>query len=167
MAAKIKIATATQPSSRTSKKKSASKRTSSNTARKRNLKSVDLDQKLKAVHASSKRTGKRKLKVPTEQWALPVSMDTEGHFVSMRDTCAGKTAVLSFAQLSLNQQTELVARRIEQQPKFELSMIGAGVVSKERAIAEVRAQTPVGRTLIEIEQRMMARMMKRAKQERD
>lgn len=117
--------------------------------------------------ALPKTASKRKLKVPAEQWALPVSMDVQGHLVSMRDTCAGKTAVLSLEQLSLDQQTELVAERIERQPKFELSMIGAGVMSKERAIAEVRAQTPVGRTLIEIELRMMARMMKRARQEQD
>ena len=115
--------------------------------------------------ASPKTAKKRKLKVPAAQWALPVSMDAEGHLVSMRDATAAETAVLSFGQLSPAQQAELVAARIEQQPEFELSMVGAGVVSKERAIAEVRAQTPVGRTLIEIEQRMMARMMKRAEGE--
>lgn len=144
MATKKQRALKTRPSlSRTAKKKSATKR------------------------AWSKTTKKRKLSVPDEQWALPVSMDAEGKLVSMRDACAPKTAVLSFAQLSLNQQAKLVSVRIKRQPKFKLSMIGAGVVSKERAIAEVRAQTPVGRTLIEIEQRMMARMMKRAEQGQD
>ena len=115
--------------------------------------------------AASKKAKKRKAGIPAEQWALPVSMDAEGQLVSLRDACAGKAAVLSFAQLSLDQQADLVAVRIEKQPKFELSMIGVGIVSKERAIAEVRARSPVGRTLIEIEQRMMARMMKQAGEE--
>ena len=124
--------------------------------------------KKKATSKSTSKTAKeRKLTVPDEQWGLPISMDAQGRPVSMRDAYAGKAAVLSFAQLSLDQQADLVATRIEQQPNFELSMVGAGVVSKERAIAEVRAQTPVGRTLIEIEQRMISRMAERAEEEQD
>lgn len=105
---------------------------------------------------------KRHSKVPTEQWELPVSLDAKGRLIAMWEICVGKVIALPFGQLSSNQQAELVAARIEQQPKFELSMIGVGVVSKEGAIAEVRAQSPVGRTLIEIEQRMIERMMARA-----
>jgi len=62
---------------------------------------------------------------------------------------------LSLSQLTADQRAELVAKRIELQPKFEVGMVGAGIVNKERAIAEVKAQSEVGRVLIEIEQRLV------------
>jgi hypothetical protein len=104
-------------------------------------------------------------KVPDEQWSLPVSIAPDGRFVTLQEFAEGAAAALSFGQLSPPQQSELVAARIERQPMFELAMVGAGIVDKERAVQEVRARTPVGKTLIEIEQRMIARMVKRANQE--
>ena len=102
--------------------------------------------------------------IPQEQWSLPVSVGPDGHLVTLKQMASERTAALSFGQLSPNQQSELVAARIEKQPKFELAMIGAGVVSKERAVQEVRARSPVGRTLIEIEQLMISHMIERATQ---
>jgi hypothetical protein len=114
----------------------------------------------------SKKTAKTKeLPVPRDQWELPVSLNAQGELVSLKEFAEAKTAALSFGQLSPAQQSELVAARIERQPEFELAMVGPGLVDKERAIQEVRARTPVGRTLIEIEQRMIARMLKRAAQQ--
>ena len=106
----------------------------------------------------------RTLTVPREQWDLPVAVHSDGTLVSLKDFTRTKAPALSFSQLSQDQQSELVAARIDQQAKFEVAMIGAGIVDKQRAIQEVRARTPVGRTLIEIEQRMINRMLNRAKQ---
>ncbi len=100
--------------------------------------------------------------IPKAQLDLPVSMTPDGAWVTLKEAVEQKAAALSFGQMSLDQQAKLVAERIERQPEFELSMIGPGVVDKQRAIQEVRANTAVGRTLIEIEQRMISRMLKRA-----
>ena len=104
---------------------------------------------------------RRELKIPPEQWELPVSMDAEGHLLSLENVCMGKAVTLG--QLTLDQQAEIVVARIRQQANFELSMVGTGIVSQEKAMEEVRAQTTAGKVLIEIEQRMIARMMDRAK----
>ena len=103
-------------------------------------------------------------KIPPKQWELPVSMGTDGHWVTLKEAIEEKVAMLSFGQLSLGQQAELVAKRIESQPEFELAM--AGLVNKEHAIQEVRAQSSVGRTLIEIEQRMIYRILEQASKEK-
>jgi hypothetical protein len=117
------------------------------------------------VAMAKKKSAKNTLKVPAEQWDLPVSLSPDGHWVTLKEAAENKTAALSFSQLSMEQQSELVAKRIESQPEFELAMVGPGNVGKERAIQEVRAQSSVGRTLIEIEQRMIARMLNRAEGE--
>ena len=106
----------------------------------------------------------RTLAVPKEQWGLPVSVTPDGCVVTLKAFVQAKMPALSFSQLSPSQQSELVAARIERQSEFELAMVGAGIVDKQRAIQEVRARTPVGQTLIEIEQRMISRMVKRASQ---
>ena len=100
--------------------------------------------------------------VPTEQWELPVGITEDGHWITLKEASAEQAAALSFGHLSLDQQAELVAKRIEFQPEFELAMIGPGIVNKESAIQEVRSRSPIGRTLIEIEQRMIRRMVQRA-----
>lgn len=60
---------------------------------------------------------------------------------------------------------ELVAKRLESQREFKLAMIGAGLIDKERAIAEVKAQTRVGKVLMEIEQQMIRNLIERAQQQ--
>jgi hypothetical protein len=109
-----------------------------------------------------KQPAKKALPVPAEQWDLPVSLGADGHWLTLKQAVETKAAGLSFGQLSMEQQADLVAQRIENQPKFEMAMVGPGIVGKERAIQEVRAQSSVGRTLMEIEQRMISRMLKRA-----
>ena len=120
---------------------------------------------IQEVKMAKKNTVKNKLTVPPEQWELPISLAPDGHWVTLKEVVENKTAALSFGQLSMEQQAELVAKRIESQPEFEMAMVGPGHVGKERAIQEVRAQSSVGRTLIEIEQRMIARMLNRAEGE--
>src|SRR5688572_14434846 len=108
---------------------------------------------------------KAKTMVSAEQWKLPVGISETGELISLKEAVRQEKAALSFGQLSPADQAKLVVARIEKQPKFELAMVGAGVVDKERAVKEVNAQTPVGRTLIEIEQRTIARVMKKAQEE--
>ena len=97
-----------------------------------------------------------------DHWSRPVAMAPDGQWISLREVIDEEPARFSFAQLSREQQSELVAERIRQRPKFDVGIPGLGVLSKKRAINEVRARTRIGRTLIEIEQRMIALLIKRA-----
>src|SRR6185369_6543282 len=102
--------------------------------------------------------------IKKEQWDMPVSFDTAGHPVSLRDYLTGLDTgnALSFSSLSPEQRTELAAKRIEMQPDYEIATIGAGVVSKERAVEEVRAQTELGRKLAQIETRVIMHLIDEA-----
>lgn len=91
----------------------------------------------------------------SEQWEMPVSFDSENRIVSLRDYAKGAANALSFSSLSDDQRTELAAKRIEMQPGYEMAAIGAGVVSKEKAAAEVRNKTKLGRRLAQIETRVI------------
>jgi hypothetical protein len=71
---------------------------------------------------------------------------------------------LELTQLSPEQQAELTAARIQHQPKFQVGMVGVGVVDKERAIAEVKARSDVGRTLIEIENRALRMLIEKGRE---
>ncbi|HZE62296.1 MAG TPA: hypothetical protein VE056_00370, partial [Pyrinomonadaceae bacterium] len=53
-------------------------------------------------------------------------------------------------------------KRIAQQPKFQIAMLGAGLLDQKRAIAEVKAQTSIGRALMEIEQRVINHQVNKA-----
>jgi hypothetical protein len=102
--------------------------------------------------------------IPPEQWDLPVSFDAEGKKVlTLRDLVEKAPAALGVAQLSLDQRAELTAERIERQPKFELAMVGHGIVTKTEALSAVRARSEVGKLLIEIETRLIHSLVERAK----
>jgi hypothetical protein len=111
--------------------------------------------KLKAKAAAA-----RIAEIPREQWDLPATYSADGdHMLPLRDLTDPNTAALSLSQLTPNQRAELVAKRIELQPEFEIVMIGAGIIDKNRAVAEVKAQSDVGRILIEVEQRVLNNLM--------
>ena len=114
--------------------------------------------------ASSKSTPKSSIR--PEQWKMPVSFTVDGRPVTLKDFVDHEGAALSLSALNDDQRAELAAERIQQQPRFELGMIGAGVVDKASAIAEVRAKSPVGRTLIEIETRTVQSLVDQARRER-
>lgn len=94
-----------------------------------------------------------KMKIPQEQWALPAGFTADGtRLATLKELADPAVPTMSLAQMSPTQRAELVSKRIEMQPKFDLAMVGAGVVDKQRAISEVKAQTDIGRVLMEIEQ---------------
>jgi hypothetical protein len=102
---------------------------------------------------------KKATPVPEEQWTMPVTFSPSGALVSLRDFTQSRVPALSLSQLTPEQRVELTSRRIELQPRFEVAMVGAGTVDKERALAEVRAQSEVGQLLIEIEQRLISNLI--------
>ena len=72
------------------------------------------------------------------------------------------TPTLSMSELTPEQRINLVAQRIASQKDFELAMLGAGMVNKERALAEVRANSKVGKVLMLIEQKMISNLIEQA-----
>jgi hypothetical protein len=105
--------------------------------------------------------------IPEAQWDLPATYSADGsHMLPLRDLTDPNVSALSLSQLTLSQRAELVAKRIEAQAEYEVVMIGAGMIDKNRAVAEVRAQSDVGRNLIEVEQRVLSNLMDQITQER-
>ncbi len=109
---------------------------------------------------SATRGPAHRTRIPAEQMDLPVTFDAAGHVVTLRQVQqADRGAVLSPASLSPAKRAELTVKRIEAQPKFEVAMVDGGLVGKERAIAEVKAQTEIGKVLMEIEQRVIQHLL--------
>ena len=99
-------------------------------------------------------------KIPPEQMELPVAFDATGGMVTLREVMAHDYgSVSSLSALSPEKRAELTVKRIEAQPAFEVAMVGGGIVDKERAIKEVKAQTDIGKALTEIEQRVIQNLL--------
>lgn len=105
--------------------------------------------------------------IPSEQWELPAGFSEDGQtLVTLKDVCDPHiNTTVTLSQLSEDQRTELIAKRIERQPKFEISMVGIGSIDRVTAAKEVRAKTKVGQVLAEIEQRVINKMLAKAKNE--
>ena len=99
-----------------------------------------------------------------DHWSLPVAMAPGGQWLSLREVIEDEPVRFSFIQLSLEQQSELVAERIKKRPQFEVGVIGIGIVDKKRAIKEVQNRTSIGCTLIDIEQRMIKMLIESARE---
>lgn len=100
-----------------------------------------------------------------KQWQLPAGYHADGTtLATLEDVLDPEKPTLSLSELTQAQRAELVARRIEAQKEFELVMLGAGLVNKARAAAEVRANSKVGKVLMQIEQRMISNLLEQAAQ---
>jgi hypothetical protein len=98
-----------------------------------------------------------------DQWKMPVSFDRTGKLVSLHDYLEGDRNALAFSSLTDDQRVELAATRIQMQPDYGVASIGAGVVTKDRAVEEVRAKTKLGRRLAQIEARVVTHLIDQAK----
>ncbi len=96
-----------------------------------------------------------------DHWSRPVAMTPDGQWLSLREVVEESTQV-PFNCLSLEKQSELVAERIRQSPEFDVGILGQGIVDKKHAIEEVQKRTSIGRALIDVEQRMIRMLIKRA-----
>ena len=101
---------------------------------------------------------------PPEQYDLPVTFDQSGHILTLRQMLQSGACALSLSSLEPKKLVELTSQRIAAKPDFEIAMVGAGLVNKARALKEVAAQSDVGRLLVEIEQRVIQRVLNRATQ---
>jgi hypothetical protein len=97
-----------------------------------------------------------------EQYDLPVTFDVSGKVLTLKQLLQAGSCALSLSSLEHEKLVELTSQRIAAQPDFEIAMVGAGLVNKARALKEIAAQTDVGRLLVEIEQRVIQRVLNRA-----
>ncbi|MEH2362304.1 hypothetical protein [Nostoc sp.] len=100
-----------------------------------------------------------------EQLDLPVSFDHKGQQVTLRDFLKDKSKEsLSISSLTPKQRVKLTVERIKREPEVTIATIESesGVITKERAIAEIQSQTPIGQILVEAEQRLINRLIKEA-----
>ncbi len=85
---------------------------------------------------------------------------------TLREVVDPETPTMNLSQLSDKQRLDLVAKRIEMQPDFQIAMLGAGLIDQKRAIQEVKSGTPIGRNLAEIEERLLNHVIETAKKQR-
>ncbi|SRR6266516_2530920 len=102
--------------------------------------------------------------LPQKQWEIPAGFHSDGSEpATLREVLDPDVPTVQLTDLTLEQRAKLVAKRLELQPSIELAMVGAGMIDKARAIAEVKKKTQVGKLLIEIEHQMIANLIEQAK----
>jgi hypothetical protein len=118
-----------------------------------------------AKRASKKKKSKKSGAIQDRQWKLPASYCAGGKgWATLREVVDPDVPTMTYSELSAEQRAALVAKRIAQQPKFQIAMLGAGLLDQKRAMAEVKAQTSFGRALMEIEQRVINHQVAKALQ---
>ncbi len=82
---------------------------------------------------------------------LPVSFSPDGKKVTLKEYVTTKRdSSLSLCHLKPSQLAEIIVTRITEKPEIKLSMVGSqDVIGKERAIAEVKAQSAIGQIIME------------------
>lgn len=125
------------------------------------------NKKASSIAAKSKSATKKSLlsdKIAAEQWDLPAGFKEDGNtLATLREVVNPSIPTLSLPDLPMEKRKKLVVERLERKPNFTINMIGSGVVDKARAIEEVKSQTPAGKVIQEIEQRVINNMLKKAK----
>ena len=138
---------------------------------KRTSKKKTVKKKLSTAATAAKRAAKKKRSkkagaIQDRQWELPASYCAGGKgWATLREVVDPDVPTMTFSELSAHQRAELVAKRIAQQSKFQIAMLGAGMIDQKRAMAEVKGQTSIGRALMEIEQRVINHQVAKAIQE--
>jgi len=113
--------------------------------------------------ARKKRRVEKAGAIQKRQWELPTSYCADGKgWATLREVVNPDVPTMTYSELSPEQRAELVAKRISEQPKFQIAMLGAGLLDQKRAMAEVKAQTAIGRALMEIEQRVINHQVNKA-----
>ena len=97
-----------------------------------------------------------------DRWSRPVAMTPDGQWISLREVVGEEPTQVPFHCVSLEKQSELIAERIRQSPDFDVGILGQGIVDKKHAIDEVQKRTSIGRAFIDVEQRMIRMLIKRA-----
>ncbi len=102
-----------------------------------------------------------------KQLKLPVGLRSDGSMVSLGEILNSDIDAQLWPELEAPQRAEITAKRIELQPKFNLGLIGTGVIDKEKAIEEVRNRSRIGMRLVDIENRLLTKLMAEIEEKAD
>jgi hypothetical protein len=107
--------------------------------------------------------GKLNGPIPPEQWKLPAGYkEDEESLANLEEMANPEIPTLSLSDVTEQQRKKVIISRLEQQPNFDISLMGAGRIKQVRAIKEVKADTAAGKVIQEIEQRIITNMMRKA-----
>jgi len=144
---------------KSAKKKSVKKKAVKKTTGKKKLSTAATATKRAHKKTKAEKAGA----IQDRQWELPASYCAGGKgWATLREVVDPDVPTMTYSELSAKQRADLVAKRIAQQPKFQIAMLGAGLLDQKRAMAEVKAQTAIGRALMEIEQRVINHQVAKA-----
>src|SRR6266852_6008969 len=84
-----------------------------------------------AAKKSAKVSASKSAAIPQKQMQLPASFKADGtEMATLREVLDPNVPTVSLAELTPEQRADLVAKPIEAQPKFQVAMVGVGVVDK-------------------------------------
>jgi hypothetical protein len=113
----------------------------------------------KSTHAGviskqERKTGAVRATRRAPKWSdRPAGFHIDGEKIAtLQEVRAPEVPTMSLGELKREQRVRLVLASLRAKPEdFTIGMIGPGIINKTRAIAEVEAQSRIGRTLTEIE----------------
>jgi hypothetical protein len=114
-----------------------------------------------------RKTGSVRSTKSSQGWSdRPAGFHIDGEKVAtLREVRAPDVPTLSLSELKREQRVQLVLASLRAKPDdFTIGMIGPGVINKTRAIAEVEAQSRIGRTLMEIELMLLSTLTRGVEQ---
>lgn len=112
-----------------------------------------------SIQNAGRRLPEQFLESLDRQLKLPVGLRADGSMVSLGEILASGVEARLWPELEPAQRADITARRIELQPRFNMTFIGIGTVGKNQAIEEVKAQSRIGLRLIDIENRLLTRLL--------
>lgn len=112
-----------------------------------------------SIQNAGRRLPEQFLESINKQLRLPVGLRADGSMVSLGEILNSDTEAQLWPELEAAQRADITAKRIELQPKFNLGLIGTGVINKEKAIEEIRSRSRIGMRLIDIENRLLTKLM--------
>ena len=94
---------------------------------------------------------------------LPAGFREDGEtMASLAEVCSPDEATMECCDLTDDHWARLTVERLREHPSYEIAVFGVGVVDQEQAIDEVSKQTDLGKVLMEVEERMIKRLVKRS-----
>src|SRR4051812_30117975 len=103
-------------------------------------------------------TPARASQIPAKQWSLPAGYHPNGRPAALAHVVDPARPTIDGDQLTDAQRAALAMLRIERQKTFRIGVLGTGVVTKRRALKEVRNGSPIGVALVDIEHRAIRLM---------
>jgi len=121
--------------------------------------------KPKAAKArAARRAQARVAALPEAQRYLPAGYHKKGgHVATMAQVTDPRTPTVDGPKLTPEQEKQLTLARIALQKDVKFGTLDGGIVDKGRALREVQEETPLGKTLIEIERRTIEMVREYAK----